>query len=97
MRYIYVKTIIRLYVTYVIRIYNNVFCLQTIKLFKDGREKIFDESSQSRRNLTKQSLIFSHMLAELKAEFPDGRFIGESYRITKSDAADFWKSTFGNR
>ncbi|XP_039248525.2 uncharacterized protein LOC120326326 isoform X1 [Styela clava] len=72
-------------------------CKQANKLFKDGREKMFDESSQYRRALTKLSLIFSHMLAELKAEFPDGKFIGESYRITKADAAEFWKTTFGNK
>jgi len=48
---------------------------------------MFDEASPHRRSLTKLSLVFSHMLAELKAEFPDGRFIGEEYRITKSEAA----------
>lgn len=58
---------------------------------------MFDESSQFRRGLTKLSLIFSHMLAELKAEFPEGKFIGDAYRITKSDATEFWKTTFGKR
>ena len=37
------------------------------------------------------------MLAELKAEFPNGHFIGENYQITKSDAAAFWNSTFGTK
>lgn len=72
-------------------------CKQTIKLFKDGKEKMFEESSIFRRNLTKLSLVFSHMLSELKAIFPNGSFSGDNYRITKSDAADFWKSNFGDK
>ena len=69
--------------------------MQAIKLFKDGKDRIFDEKSTHRRGLTKLSLVFSHMLAELKAEFPNGHFIGDNYQITKSDAASFWNSTFG--
>lgn len=71
-------------------------CKQAIKLFKEGKEKMYDETSHYRRNLTKLSLVFSHMLSELKALFPNGVFIGDQYRITKSDAADFWKKNFGN-
>ena len=41
-------------------------CKQAMKLFKDGKEKMFDENSPHRRNLTKLSLVFSHMLSELK-------------------------------
>ncbi|KAG9351542.1 hypothetical protein JZ751_022793 [Albula glossodonta] len=40
------------------------------------------------RNLTKLSLIFSHMLAEIKAIFPGGQFQGDTFRITKADAAE---------
>ncbi|MGH0163448.1 UNVERIFIED_CONTAM: hypothetical protein FKN15_045426 [Acipenser sinensis] len=47
------------------------------------------------RNLTKLSLIFSHMLAEIKAIFPAGHFQGDTFRITKADAAEFWKRFFG--
>lgn len=72
-------------------------CKQAIKLFKDGKDKMFDESSPYRRNLTKLSLVFSHMLSELKAIFPSGIFAGENFRITKSDAAEFWKNSFGER
>ncbi|MEE6518027.1 hypothetical protein FKM82_028707, partial [Ascaphus truei] len=50
-----------------------------------------------RRNLTKLSLIFSHMLAELKGIFPSGMFQGDSFRITKADAADFWRKAFGEK
>jgi E3 ubiquitin-protein ligase CBL len=72
-------------------------CKQAIKLFKEGKDKMFDESSHYRRNLTKLSLVFSHMLSELKAIFPNGNFAAENFRITKSDANDFWKSAFGER
>ncbi|XP_064618294.1 E3 ubiquitin-protein ligase CBL-B-like [Liolophura sinensis] len=72
-------------------------CKQTIKLFKDGKEKMFDEQSHYRRNLTKLSLVFSHMLAELKAIYPSGSFAGETFRITKSDASDWWKRSFGDK
>ena len=70
---------------------------QAIQLFKDGKEKMFDENSTHRRNLTKLTLVFSHMSYELKAIFPDGTYIGEKFRITKSDAAEFWKNSFENR
>lgn len=72
-------------------------CKQAIKLFKEGKEKMFDENSHYRRNLTKLSLVFSHMLSELKAIFPEGVFAGHKFRITKSDAADFWQKNFGSR
>ena len=72
-------------------------CKQAIKLFKEGKEKLFDENSHYRRNLTKLSLVFSHMLSELKAIFPHGTFAGDTFRITKSDAADFWRTSFGER
>ena len=77
-----------------------------IRLFKeDGRSNsssnqngsIFDEKSTARRNLTKLSLVFSHMLAELKAEFPNGIFSGDRFRITKRDAENFWKASFQDR
>ena len=72
-------------------------CKQTIRLFKDAKEKIYDESSTYRRSLTKLSLIFSHMLAELKAMFPGGIYRGDSYRVTKQEAADFWTHSFQTR
>ncbi|XP_072470221.1 E3 ubiquitin-protein ligase CBL-B isoform X5 [Notamacropus eugenii] len=49
------------------------------------------------RNLTKLSLIFSHMLAEIKAIFPNGQFQGDNFRITKADAAEFWRKFFGDK
>jgi hypothetical protein len=41
---------------------------------------MFDETSVHRRNLTKQSLVFSHMLSELKALFPGGVFAGNNFK-----------------
>jgi len=73
-------------------------CKQTIKLFKEGKEKMYEEDSPPRRSLTKLSLVFSHMLRELKDLFKEGKFVGDNgFRITKSDAADFWKTSFSNK
>ncbi|KAJ3589539.1 hypothetical protein NHX12_010384 [Muraenolepis orangiensis] len=70
---------------------------RAIRLFKEGKERMYEEQSQERRNLTKLSLIFSHMLAEIKALFPGGHFQGDTFRITKADAADFWRRFFGDK
>ncbi|XP_073512039.1 E3 ubiquitin-protein ligase CBL-C [Phyllobates terribilis] len=60
-------------------------------------EMVNKEGTMARRNLTKLSLIFSHILCELRALFPGGRFQGNSYRITKLEASKFWGQTFGAR
>ncbi|XP_046876450.1 E3 ubiquitin-protein ligase CBL [Hypomesus transpacificus] len=70
---------------------------QTMSLFKEAKERMYEENSQPRRNLTKLSLIFSHMLAELKAIFPNGLFQGDNFRITKADAAEFWRRSFADK
>uniref|UniRef100_A0A8C5CD71 E3 ubiquitin-protein ligase CBL n=1 Tax=Gadus morhua TaxID=8049 RepID=A0A8C5CD71_GADMO len=70
---------------------------RAIRLFKEGKERMYEEQSQDRRNLTKLSLIFSHMLAEIKAIFPGGHFQGDTFRITKADAAEFWRRFFGDK
>ncbi|XP_032075481.1 E3 ubiquitin-protein ligase CBL-B isoform X2 [Thamnophis elegans] len=70
---------------------------RAIRLFKEGKERMYEEQSQDRRNLTKLSLIFSHMLAEIKAIFPNAQFQGDNFRITKADAAEFWKKFFGEK
>ncbi|KAM4600642.1 E3 ubiquitin-protein ligase CBL-C isoform 3-T3 [Polymixia lowei] len=70
---------------------------RAVLLFKEGRDKMFEEMSNYRRNLTKLSLLFSHMLWELKAMFPEGRFQGDTYRLTKTEAAEFWRHSFGNK
>ncbi|XP_046896305.1 E3 ubiquitin-protein ligase CBL-C [Hypomesus transpacificus] len=70
---------------------------RAILLFKEGRDKMFVETSNYRRNLTKLSLLFSHMLWELRALFPGGRFQGNTYRLTKTEAGEFWRRAFGNK
>lgn len=72
-------------------------CKQTIRIFKEERGKIFEENSKSRRSLTMKALTFSHMQSELNAQFPLGQFVGEKFRITKKEAADFWYKSFANR
>ncbi|KAI6652074.1 E3 ubiquitin ligase [Oopsacas minuta] len=74
----------------------NTKCKQVIKLFSTAKDQIYIETSESRRTLTKMSLIFSHMATELKAMFPppSGKFLGVDFRITKADAADFWHTHF---
>jgi len=74
-------------------------CKNANKLFKEGKDKIYEENSSFRRNLTKLSLVFSHMLSELKAMFPlpSATYCGENFRITKTDASEWWKKTFPGR
>jgi E3 ubiquitin-protein ligase CBL len=74
----------------------NKKCKQAVKLFKEGKESIYDENCHYRRNLTKLSLVFNHMLSELKAIFAAGIFT-QDFRITKQDAFEFWKSNFGDK
>ncbi|XP_066539743.1 E3 ubiquitin-protein ligase CBL-C [Hoplias malabaricus] len=68
---------------------------RAIMLFKEGKDKMFEEKSSYRRNLTKLSLLFSHMLWELRAIFPGGRFQGDMYKLTKTEAKEFWRRAFG--
>ena len=72
-------------------------CKKCIELFRENKDRMYDELSMCRRSLIKLSLVFSHMLAELKAMFPNGTFIGDHYRITKNDAADWWKRSFPDK
>ncbi|KAL5271438.1 hypothetical protein ACHWQZ_G001917 [Mnemiopsis leidyi] len=67
-----------------------------IKLFRDTRN-VYNENSTERKTLTRLSLHISHMLYELRALFPNSIFIGADFRITKEEAADFWKSSFGDK
>ncbi|XP_046704180.1 E3 ubiquitin-protein ligase CBL-C isoform X2 [Silurus meridionalis] len=70
---------------------------RAILLFKEGKEKMFEEKSTYRRNLTKLSLLFSHMLWELRAIFPGGQFYGDTYNLTKTEAREFWRKSFGHK
>uniref|UniRef100_A0A8C8VHD4 E3 ubiquitin-protein ligase CBL n=1 Tax=Pelusios castaneus TaxID=367368 RepID=A0A8C8VHD4_9SAUR len=53
--------------------------------------------SAPRRKLTKLSLIFSHMLGELRALTPDGQDQGHQYRPSQPPAEAFWRGTWGAR
>ncbi|XP_032094495.1 E3 ubiquitin-protein ligase CBL-like [Thamnophis elegans] len=72
---------------------------QTARLFKRGKDKeeVLLEGSVARRNLTKLSLIFSHMLAELQAVFPNGEDQGSTYQLSKQEAHVFWRGTWRER
>ena len=38
-----------------------------------------------------------HMLAELKGIFLRGLFQGDTFQITKADAAEIWRKPFGEK
>ncbi|CAH8655528.1 unnamed protein product [Schistosoma guineensis] len=69
---------------------------QTISLFKNSKEKIFDINSDARFRLIKLSLVYSHLLNDLEALFPHDTFDSKGFRITKPDAARWWLSNFGD-
>lgn len=73
----------------------NEKCELTSKLFKEAKEKMYDDHSEPRRKLTKYSLVLSHILKDLEALFPNNRYAPEAFRITKREAADWWKQNFG--
>ncbi|XP_051018508.1 E3 ubiquitin-protein ligase CBL-C [Acomys russatus] len=64
---------------------------------KDGNEEVFREGSRFRRQLAKLALIFSHMHAELSALFPEGKYYGHLYQLTKASAHTFWRERCGVR
>uniref|UniRef100_A0A8C0H845 E3 ubiquitin-protein ligase CBL n=1 Tax=Chelonoidis abingdonii TaxID=106734 RepID=A0A8C0H845_CHEAB len=70
---------------------------QATKLFKGDPVGIFQEGSASRRMLTKLSLIFSHMLGELRALIPNGQDQGHQYQPSQPPAKAFWRGTWGAR
>ncbi|KAH8868558.1 E3 ubiquitin-protein ligase CBL [Schistosoma japonicum] len=70
-------------------------CKQTINLFKNSKEKIFDIDSDARFRLVKLSLVYSHLLNDLEALFPQNTFV-PSFRITKPNAAHWWVTNFGD-
>lgn len=72
-------------------------CTKTIDCFKRAGHHMFDEQSTYRKQFIKFSLYFSHNLAELKSLFNKGVYEGERFRITKQDAAEFWKDNFSER
>lgn len=50
-----------------------------------------------RRQLAKLALVFSYMHAELGALFPQGKYCGHLYQLTKVAAHTFWREHCGAR
>ena len=65
-----------------------------IDLFKTAGKKIYDKQGEDRARLTKLTLLLSHILAEIKSQFPRDVYEGQQFRIAKHDAAEFWKNNF---
>ena len=71
-------------------------CKKTTTLFKESKEAMMDETAPCRRQLTKLTLVFSHILAELKAVFVEGKYT-EEFKIVKIEARQFWERYIGNK
>lgn len=69
---------------------------KTIQLFRDAGDEMENEDSESRRELNKFTLVFSHMLAEFRTIFKGGEFRNE-FKIVKQEPRDFWAREFGKR
>ncbi len=67
------------------------------KLFREAGKRMFEETSNDRKELIKYSLTFSHLLAELQSQFPSYVYVGLNFRIAKADSADFWKNNFSEK
>ena len=70
---------------------------QVIKIFKDGKDRIFDSNSSERKKLTRLSLIFSHLYKTFHEFFQKGVYCVDMFRITKLDAANWWKVHFNEK
>ena len=105
------QTFVSIYTAYENKLHllsdNDYFCIMianctekfdyVVDLFKTAGKRIYDETSAERHSLTKMTLIFSHMLADMKSIFPKGVYEGQSFRIAKKDATEFWLNNFGKR
>eukprot|EP00051_Salpingoeca_urceolata_P001570 m.42043 g.42043 ORF g.42043 m.42043 type:complete len:496 (-) comp11509_c1_seq1:163-1650(-) len=72
-------------------------CKKALKLFKDAKERMEDEKGVYRRELNKITLVFSHMLAELRAMFKKEGTYNPNFKIVKSEAREFWTREFSTR
>lgn len=70
---------------------------ELLDLFKSAGKRMYEETSPERQKLIKYTLTYSHILAEMKSMFPKDGYEGESFRVAKKDAAEFWKTNFGER
>eukprot|EP00055_Hartaetosiga_balthica_P009512 m.38031 g.38031 ORF g.38031 m.38031 type:complete len:542 (+) comp6773_c0_seq1:145-1770(+) len=68
---------------------------KTIKHFKDAKEDMENEHSESRRLLNRETLVFSHLYTELKTIYEGGE-LNVTFEIVKHDARLFWEENFGS-
>ena len=59
--------------------------------------KKLKEVIKSRTEFIKTTLILSHILADLKAMFPESVYEGHKFRIKDSEAAEFWNYHFKDK
>ena len=83
------------FVIFMSNLYNK--CDKVNKLFREAGKRMFEETSNDRKELIKYSLTFSHLLAELRSLFPSFVYEGLNFRIAKADAAEFWKNNFNEK
>ena len=72
-------------------------CARTTDWIKRSDLTGLDQQSPAWKSFTRHSLHFSHNLAELKALFVNGIYQGGEFRLTKSEAHDFWQAHFHPR
>lgn len=70
-------------------------CKEVLRIIRNVKSAIFDEFSELRQKLTNISILLSHLFHAVVALFPNSCYSPETFRITKSDAADWWNSQFG--
>lgn len=70
-------------------------CKKIVFLFRQAGQQIFFEDSSHRRELTRLTLVLSHINNELQTYFKDGTY--KEHRIAKPDARDFWERSFGKK
>lgn len=70
-------------------------CKEILRIIRTVKSSVFDEFSEPRQKLTNISILLSHLFHAIVALFPNSCYSPETFRITKSDAADWWNSQFG--
>eukprot|EP01137_Pigoraptor_chileana_P014666 Opistho-2@69582 len=69
-----------------------------LKLIKTSGDAIHSPDSQPRKALTRVTLTLSHVLADFKAMFPNGKIVNSTYiKFAKREAGEFWFSSFGDK
>jgi hypothetical protein len=69
---------------------------RVVRLFKEAGTHMEEEGSKWRRELSKITLVLSHLLAEIRAYFKEGVWCPD-FRIAKIEAREFWDRSFSRR